>query len=163
MTATRRDAQRSKVYRWERLAIDKWPVGVTQPPALTLAECQALVNRIWRNHSPRFPEGRVWAGKIMYNAPKVRHSRGTWAWGGLNWIKLPPWARDPRVVCHEVGHALVYGDRHGPTYVRVYIELLARYCGADRTELAASAKEAGVKVAPWATTKRALRLRGLGG
>lgn len=163
MSPRTRDTQRSKVYRWERLAVDDWPVGIHQEPVLTLDECQALVNRIYRLNGPRFPKGHFMAGKPRWGIPKVKHSRGTWAWGGSRWIKLPPWARDPKVVCHEAAHGLVEGDHHGPYYVRVYIELLARYCGKDRAGLLASAKEAGVKVAPWATTKRLLQLRGLGG
>jgi hypothetical protein len=57
------------------------------------------------------------------------------------------------VVLHEVAHSLIDDDLpgHGPEFMRVYIDLLARYCDVPASLSRALATEMRVKVARAAT------------
>lgn len=161
-----RDSQRSRLYGWENTVFDMYTYSSQASPVMALAECEALIHKVWRRHSPRLHRGTT---EAAYNAPRVTDGRRARRATGSYWrISLPRWSRQPPVVLHELAHALLTSVRcslaaHGPEFARVYIELLVRYCGRDRAELLASAKAARVKVAPWAPVKAMLMLRGLGG
>lgn len=161
-----RDTQCSKLYKWERTCFDDWPAGARADPAMALAECETLIDKAWRLHSPRLRAGST---ARAFSVPKVTDGRRARnATGSYRRITLPRWSRCLPVVLHELAHALMTSGiyrlaAHGPEFARVYIELLVRYCGRDRADLLASAKAARVKVAPWAPVKKMLMLRGLGG
>lgn len=110
-----RDSQRSALYRWEdRVARELSPALNRK---LTLEECEELIARVWDDY-------RTGTGP-----PRVKDGRGTTAARGSRWtINLPRWARTPRVVLHEVAHALgPEGAAHGPEFARLHLELLNRY------------------------------------
>src|SRR3990167_5038700 len=128
-----RDSQRSKVYAWEKeifLNYDK--------NELSLEQCQALINLIWRAYEPN------------ENPPELKDGRGTRrATGERDFINLPTWARNRPVVVHEVTHSLLsYHTHHGPEFMRLYIELLVRFgeTGMGRRELLKSARLSKLKI-----------------
>jgi len=149
-TRSGRDSQRAKVYRWEKAA--SWWVDMMLTEPLTLVECTELVCRVFKAFG-------------YSTCPYIRDGRGSrWARGDLYTISLPKWARRPVVVYHEAAHSLLCNGTankrylarnqriavpaHGPEFVRLYIELLARYAKLDRRTLCESARAAKVKVAP---------------
>lgn len=138
-----RDSQKKKVYKWEQ---DNLPNFYSVE--LTLHECKLLVYKAlwWWLH---VPIGYV--GALM---PIIKDGRGTRkARGGIDKINLPPWARTYGVVLHETAHCII--DRmgklqedggHGPHFMRMYIELLARFHNMDKSKLLQSAKADKIKV-----------------
>ena len=90
------------------------------------------------------------APRIPYVLPIVCNARGysgEWATASSKRIVLPIWARTTPIVLHEVAHYLLanhdeacggHGNdsvfaRHGPFFVRLYIELLRAYHPPART------------------------------
>jgi len=135
-----RDSQRAKVYRWEGDALVGRLCGLASQ-TLDLEACAALVERAWHDYWPGCP-------------PQLRDGRGCRrAWGNHLEIALPRWARTERVVLHETTHALLYKlaavSDHGPEFVRLYIDLLARYHypKVPKATLLASARAASLKIA----------------
>jgi len=150
-TRSGRDSQRAKVYRWEKAT--PWWLDMMLTEPLSLVECTVMIRRAFK--------------AFGYDAtyPYIKDGRGSRvAHGGLYTISLPRWARNPVVVYHETAHSLlargvarkrylakgrkIVIPGHGPEFVRLYIELLARYVKLDRTALCKSARAAKIKVAP---------------
>lgn len=134
-----RDFQRSKVYAWER-SLPFWPGGADNatPKTMTLAECFSLVKRATRRYQVAMPA--------------VRDGRGrSSASGSSRRINLPVWARNPAVVLHETAHCIDsargVSDKHGPIFVRLFIQLLATYAGQSERDLLRSARGFGLRVA----------------
>jgi len=133
-----RDSQRSKVYSWERTLPTK---------ELSLDECRDLITKACRYY-----------GKVV---PVVKDGRGTaYARGYSYEINLPRWARTTVTVLHEVAHSIHtkyrQGDEatHGKEFMRIFIDLLAHFKVGTRSELARSARAAGIKVAPIAASPK---------
>lgn len=127
------DFQRSKVYLWER----ECELTFDDDEAMTLAECVAFVREVWTAAGRQDPP------------PKVKDGRGrrrAASFGGA--VALPRWARHAGVVLHELAHEMCPGEKHGPVFVRVYIDLAVRHMGEDAGRLEAAAAEAGVKFVP---------------
>lgn len=123
---TVRDTQRSAVYAWER-ALPQW----VSRGEMTLAECRALVARVWEDYRPGAQR------------PDVVDGRGTrWARGGRSRISLPLWSRSALVVLHETAHSLTTDNsHHGPDFARLCLDLFERYGGVDRREAIKIAQE----------------------
>ncbi len=131
-----RDFQRAKVYRWE----DEH-VLVRDQRFLSLAECRALVDTVFRWAEPEALKQPGW------RPPEVADGRGRrHAAGSRETIKLPKWARRRPIVLHECAHGLAH-DRHGPQFVATYVALLERFMGLDRQELTASLDAARIRYA----------------
>jgi hypothetical protein len=134
-----RDFQRSRLYAWERSLSIWWPAADDATPrTMTLAECSRLVERATRRYGVA--------------TPPIADGRGTRFAKGSSWrISLPTWARNLAVVLHETAHCIDAArdvdDRHGPVFVRLYIQLLATYAGQNEAMLVKSARAAGLKVA----------------
>jgi hypothetical protein len=108
---------------------------------LSLAACQALVEVAYRWREGPLSLRRGGA------PPQVADGRGRrHACGSRQVIKLPKWARTRPVVLHECAHGLA-PDKHGPEFVRVYVDFLVRFMDLDRDALLASLAGAGVAVA----------------
>jgi hypothetical protein len=130
-TTDTRDFQRSRVYLWERevVGFDK--------NSLSMEECAALIARICKQFGHRVP--------IIGDGRGRRHAG---AEAGV--IYLPLWSRCPEIVAHEMAHVLVersVRDRHGPLFMRTFIEILARILKFDRSFLVRSAREWGLRIA----------------
>lgn len=153
------DSQRGAVYSWG------WALDTNEP--MTLAECRALVERVWADYRP---------GK---RAPEVTDGRGTrrgYAYGPGR-ISLPIAVRKPVYVLHEAAHTLLpQAELHGPRFATLMLILIARYARIDK----AVARKAGIEQRPrrvhfapesevpqpssreyrrWATEREVLRLR----
>jgi hypothetical protein len=131
-----RDFQRARVYRWE--AEHVFPRAGER---LSLERCRALVEAAYRwREEPGAGPG--WAPPVVTDGRGRRHACGSRAA-----IKLPRWARTRAVVLHECAHGMA-DDQHGPGFVAVYVELLARFAGLDAARLRATLAAASVRVAP---------------
>jgi hypothetical protein len=137
-----RDFQRSRVYRWEAAQVLGQP-GAAEP--LSLDACRALVEAVFRwAERP----GRRAGAAAAWAPPRVTDGRGRrHACGSRDAIKLPRWARTRAIVLHECAHGLA-ADLHGPEFVAVYLDLLARFAGLDEAALRATLGAASVAAAP---------------
>ena len=131
-----KDFQRSRVYRWEH---DQ--VFPHDPHLLSIEDCRALVDIVYRWHEGPLSLRPGWAPPSVTDGRGRRH-----ACGSREVIKLPRWARTRPLVLHECAHGLA-ADKHGPEFVRVYVDLLVRFMGLDRAALVASVEMAGIKIA----------------
>lgn len=127
-----KDFQRSKLYKWEELEYG-WDDTI-----MTLEECQEYCNTLIRNVTVKDGRGRrtPCANTLFYE------------------ISLPRFARKKWIVIHEVAH-FVGRDKHGPKFVRAYIDMLGREYGRSIESLVSSAKEFGLEVAPPPTPRKA--------
>ena len=120
-----KDFQRSKLYRWEDLEYG-WDDTI-----LSIEECQQYCNTLIRGVTIKDGRGRrTPCANTLYRE-----------------ISLPRFARKKWIVIHEVAHFLAH-DKHGPKYVRAYIDILAREYGRSIESLVASATEYGLQIAP---------------
>ena len=130
-----RDSQRQKVYDWEGTHVPGSSV------LIPLADCEALIARVCADYN--------------LHSPPVRDGRGTRAArGGSEFINLPRWSRSVPIVLHETAHAILIGKYgsyryapHGPEFMRLYLDLLAKYAKLPARELRASATAVGLKIA----------------
>ncbi len=134
-----RDAQRQKVYAWERAHV--WPLFADATHQLTLPACERLVQRVFQRYGQKAP--KVYNGRGKRNA--------SWSLYG---IQLPRWARTTWVVLHECAHGLQHvfapdDPHHGAAFMGLYLELLHRFGKVPRRQLQRSAQAAGLQVA-WA-------------
>lgn len=140
-----RDSQRSKVYAWERKHVH----FETAQPRLSLDEIRTIVGKIWCDvFGPTSPPPDIYDGRGCRKAC-----------GGAFHLILPRWAHTATTTMHELGHAIVarrwtivggeVRTGHGPTFVRVFCELLAYYYpGTFRLgTLLKSARACRIKVA----------------
>jgi len=115
---TSRAADTRRVYRIEESwAKEEWP----------MAKLRALANRIWQKEAPanwkKFPP-RIVAGRgMMYNGRLLSYCLGR------SYIELTRTQRDPKVLIHELTHALVNGWTcgHNKTFQAKMVELLLKY------------------------------------
>lgn len=143
-----RDSQRARVYAWER-AQPWWQVarrgsGYTEVASsvvrpLTLAECEKYLSKVLRK-----------AGALPV---RVRDGRGSPnAKGWTTGVQLPVFARSRPVILHEAAHVIASQRglfvKHGPEFVRIYLDLVSRHLHVNPGALLASARGARVKVAP---------------
>lgn len=129
-----RDSQRSKLYAWEDAAMPH-----EGSPLMTIEECQALVNKVWRKY--KFATGEC----PTVQAPKRRRGNGCYR-PHLNVIILPKWTRMSWYVLHETAHAIgARGEYHGPNFCRTYADLLCKFDGW--TAVISNMRAFGLKVA----------------
>ena len=113
-----RDFQQSRVYRWEGEVF-----SARATPSMTLDECRELVKRIWAALAPEEVPPPVVTLKKSVRRSDGNHLK----------IRLSPNHWNPIVTVHETVHALLGAagndDRHGPLFMCLFLELLARYAG----------------------------------
>lgn len=155
-----RDSQKAKVYQLERV------FGIWSGPRIELEEARTFINKAWRKHSPK--------GEIDV-PPFLQDGRAMQGGGHADpyQMNIAKQSRTLFIVVHELTHSIVQravltwgvvideeGYRHntvpweerlkvvghGPEFVRLLIEMAARYCGIDRDELIAAAKERRIKI-----------------
>lgn len=143
MTSTkRRDMQKAKLYRAEKVLLPYGKVGDESVPA-----CEAFVKSVWQS---------TWVKKHFVRArlngpPEIADGRGTRiARGGLNRLNLPRWARTKAVVLHEITHALT-PDRpaHGWVFCKNYLAIVQHFMGTEAAkELRVAYREHRVRYNP---------------
>lgn len=134
-----RDQQRSRMYAWEC----KHLRGRACDDALTLKQCQQLVNKIARSYKLKPPT--VTDGRGRSNACWTFYQHA---------IKLPRWARS-RVVClHEAAHWItgqLFSRRevaaHGREFVAVFMYLLHKHAGVTVEAMTKTANADGLDFA----------------
>lgn len=135
------DPQKEKLYAWE----DKWLSWNLD--TLTLAECRVMARTACRLARVPCVPILQHKGTSEYDciAGKIRlQRRGKRGRGGKN----------PSQVLHEVAHYIVFNrsgwrpQDHGPTFLGVFIRLLAAARVAPLIALEASARAAGLKWYP---------------
>ena len=151
---TARDIQRTKVYRWE------WDTEGRKENKLSRAQSIKYVKQMYRWHATANidggPRSGRWTPSVSFNTRRSRIA-GT---ASRYEIELTD-TKDTHIqlwtVAHEVAHCVTpnevctdNGGAHGRLFMRHLIELLIRFKVTDMSlsELEASAKAAGVKVAP---------------
>lgn len=131
-----RDNQKSKV---TTLTNSHYPSKFER--TMSLAECEAMIAKAYAVYGLR------WSGR-------VKDGRGTrTAYGAFNYASLPVWARHPKVVLHEAAHGIMqrlgFPDAtasHGPEFVRVMIELWARFKIQPMADIRAEARTLKIRV-----------------
>ena len=119
-----RDYQRKRVYDWEDEEI--MPRDTEK---LGLEGCLAFASNVYRG--VRVLDGRGRRSGVAYRRRCV--------------IALPRFARTRPYIIHECAH-LGTDDRHGPMFVRYYIQLLDRHLGISKDALWRSALDYGLDV-----------------
>jgi hypothetical protein len=133
---TTRDYQRARVYAWEDRVI-----APRDPTRLPFGQAQGLVNAIWLELGLQYPP------EVL---PMPHQARRRVADANRLALRLrvetPSWC-----VLHELAHALTSAhdgrsDGHGPLFVGMYVQLLARYMRLDAACLLASLRRANIQV-----------------
>jgi hypothetical protein len=150
MTVRRRDSFRRRLYAWEY----EWLATICGDEVVPLDDCTALVHRVWRDYEAH---GR--------KPPVVRSGRGGTARAESWRITLPRITRKRWIVLHEVCHSIILSSPrpelreaayHGPEFIRLYVDLLARYRGLRAGTVRSSLRTAGLPVARSLTVPRPL-------
>ena len=130
-----RDRQRRKVYAWENRVIAPRDRSQLPFPAV-----QGMVNAIWSEMGLRYPPSVE---------PLPAQTRTRLADASRLSLRLPPlipsWC-----LLHELAHAMTtthdgQSDDHGPVFVGIYVQLLARYLRLDENWLLDTLHGAGVE------------------
>ena len=139
-----RDSQRSKVYLAEGV-LNKHSTVLT-----TVEHVEAFAAKIW--DIKRFHETYPRAFRWHKQPPRVKDGRGTRnATGGRYAINIPLWARNTRIVTHELAHTVSlreYDDiaYHGWEFCAVFLDLTLTMMGEDaHADLLESFKKHGVR------------------
>ena len=112
------------------------------PTTLPFSAAQAMVDAIWSDMGLRYPPAV---------APLSRQARSTIARADRLSVLLsdqtPSWC-----LLHELAHAMTShadgrSDGHGPLFMGIYVQLLARYLRLDRQMLIDSLRDAGIEIA----------------
>lgn len=142
-----RDYQRSKVYKAERLAVERcveagislWEVG-TDIHAVQAWVTKATMSAWWKRRD-------------YFLSVRVNDGRGcSIARGGSGEIKLPMWARSDLVPVHELAHACISVFRiseswHGREFCKRFLEMVQHFYGKSARDILRQAmKECGVRI-----------------
>ena len=133
-----RDRQRGRLYAWEERVVAP---GDRTVVARTAA--QGLVNAIWAEWGLRYPP---------LVEPLPLQATATAASANRLSIFLPEQTAS-WCLLHELAHAMTstedgHSDGHGPVFLGVYVQLLARYMRLDAADLLISLQQAGLRVTP---------------
>lgn len=146
-----RDAQKSKLYRWEHVMVKA--LGPTEiVDGREFSKCEMLRDELYI----RMLFNTV-CSEMKIKAPKLKfRSGGSSSWQTRSEICLLPSHRTITVLLHELAHTLhgKWGDRtnnvkhqaHGQEFVGVFAYLLIRYAGIDRSALIRHANDSKIKI-----------------
>ena len=131
-----RDQQRSRVYAWEDRV-----VAPCDPSTVAFAGAQGMVDAIWSEMGLLYPP-RVERLPAQARCRIADADRLT--------IRLPQ-SVPSWCLLHELAHAMTTtadgeSDGHGPVFVGMYVQLLARYLRLDAQALRDSLSAASVAV-----------------
>ncbi|MDP9095338.1 MAG: hypothetical protein M3N26_02075 [Pseudomonadota bacterium] len=132
------DRQRARVYAWEDTV-----VTASERSVIPFALTQGIVDAIWSElgllYSPKVERLPSQARRLQADGSRLR----------LRFPEITPsW-----LLLHELAHALSSAadgtsDGHGPDFMGLYIQLLARYLRLPAAGLIRSAVDAGIAVHP---------------
>jgi hypothetical protein len=129
--------QSESVYAWEIQTFPQRDIG-----SLSLAECHALVTKIWKQTL-----------NLKADVPPISDGRGSsYARVYNETIHLPRWSRNRLIVIHELAHcvtSMMDHERsvaHDGLYMQVYLTILALEGDHKYDWLLKSAKDYGLKV-----------------
>jgi hypothetical protein len=130
------DRQRARVYAWEDRV-----VAPQDPSVIPIVAAQGMVDAIWAEMGLLYPP-RV--------QPLPAQTRCRIADANRLTIRLAP-STPSWCLLHELAHAMTtsqdgQSDGHGPIFVGVYVQLLARYLRLERPKVLESLTKAGVRV-----------------
>ncbi len=134
---TQRDVQRARVYAWEERVV------VPQDRSrIAIGAAQGMVDAIWSETGLLYPP-RV--------EPLPAGIRRRLADADRLTIRLPP-LTPSWCLLHEIAHAMTSdhdgrSDGHGPLFMGMYLQLLARYLRLDEARMRQSAAASGLRVA----------------
>ena len=142
-----RDSQKTRLYEAERKAALSLGVDWYSQPQIPNGEVQAWVDKAMDTRAIRSRWGSV------HITVTLKSNGSAYGYSEQNRISLPPWARNPWVICHELAHVLHQrspGTRdqasHGAEYAGVYLFLVGALIGDDaRKALLAAMREKKVK------------------
>ena len=111
------------------------------PTTLPFSAAQAMVDAIWSDMSLRYPPAV---------ASLPRQARSTIARADRLSILLPD-LTPSWCLLHELAHAMTShadgrSDGHGPLFIGIYVQLLARYLRLDRLMLVNSLRDASIEI-----------------
>ena len=147
MSRTARDNQRSKVYRAERVI---HTYNADNAEYKTLEECMEFAQKVLRD--PKVLQAYPIAASIATKL-RLRPGQGKRRATAESWIctiKLPRWARQKTVICHELAHLLTPDtEAHGWEFCECYLLLVRREVGPEASEtLRKSFKQWKVRYTP---------------
>ena len=134
-----RDAQKSKVYKWE-FTVRKLDLNLNEQ--LTLPQAQELADKAWQRYYPTELSPKV----VIRNG----HGNSFYKRGTHTITLRPEWGVIPTVILHEVAHAITIQTwgydvaMHGAEFMGYMLELWKWYSG---TSFVRQAKSAKLKVA----------------
>ena len=139
-----RDAQKTKVYNWERATTRAFGIGIYRP-SMSREAVEQFVQLVWEKeyeaHGARKapPKLKFWGRERNRATAGLDHT-----------LTLPSWALNPWLVCHELAHRLdgkhMDYEPHGPKFVAILIGLLSRHGGLCRAHLLESARIDKIRV-----------------
>lgn len=132
-----RDQQRQRVYDAENAL----PSNGREYP--TVADCKRRVNQIVNS---AWWKKRTHKRRRLVSVHDGRGHRRAVSYGGT--IALPKWARNDRVILHELAHeACPRGEKHGSQFARTYYDMVRRFWSVEMAErLLVEYAARGVKV-----------------
>lgn len=130
----KRDTQRSKVYKAERVAFEGHVEANEVLPAVE--DIERFVRHVWslKRVQDAFPRAVV---EWRLGRPAVHDGRGRKsACGAMGFISMPVWSRKKWVVLHELAHVIsrrtdCYIAGHGWEYAACYLLLVRYVLGVD--------------------------------
>lgn len=145
-----RDYQRKKMYSWQKRYVRPLNNGIYSQH-MTQGEIRDLVSRVYADYGMDVPH-------LIFNPRKSKSAAASYynqhpkTWKPA--IVFHPDGMTFGTTLHECAHGIKYkypheGEGgHGPMYMRMYIEIFAKYAGMERTELISTAYNSGLKIAP---------------
>jgi hypothetical protein len=116
-------------------------VAPCDPTILPFSAAQAMVDAIWSDVGLRYPPAVT---------SLSRRARSTIARADRLSILLSDWTPS-WCLLHELAHAMTShadgrSDGHGPVFMGIYVQLLARYLRLDRQMLISSLRNARIEI-----------------
>jgi len=134
----KRDTQRSKVYKAERVAFRDHAEANERLPEI--ADIERFVKHVWslKRVQDAFPRAVV---EWRLGRPEVHDGRGRRSpCGAMGFISMPKWSRNKWIVLHELAHVIsrridCYIAGHGWEYAACYLTLVRLVLGVEAHDL----------------------------
>lgn len=124
------DYQRQKVYDWELTYVRN-----RSNQMVSSENAQSIVDYVWQDMGLIGPPiVKIFYPKTSRKLSKAAHAEGREA------IAIPPYGVSTYVILHEIAHCMTSTlegneELHGPDFVGMYVQLLAKYGNISMFEL----------------------------